>query len=113
AKQRLAGVTQEELALARPSTAPHALVLAGAIRRQLGADWAVGETGATGPTGNRYGDPAGHVALGVAGPVERSQVVETGVADRRQNMEAFTQAALRLLADALAEAARTPDPASR
>src|ERR1700757_2751903 len=34
--------------------------LARAISNKIGTTWGVSETGATGPTGNRYGDPAGH-----------------------------------------------------
>ncbi len=97
AKERLAGMTQEELAVDRSSTTPHTALLAAAIRRRLGSDWAIAETGATGPTGNRYGDAAGHVALAVSGRIELTEVVETGKNDRRENMEAFAIAALRLL----------------
>ena len=104
AKERLAGMTADELAVARSSTEPHTALLAAAIRRRLSADWAIAETGAAGPTGNRYGDSAGHVALAVAGPVERTRVVETGASDRRQNMDEFSIAALRLLAEAIATA---------
>jgi PncC family amidohydrolase len=99
--QRLIGLTQEELAKERPSTAPRAAMVARAIREKLGATWAIAETGAAGPTGNRYGDAAGHAALAVSGPVERTQVVETGEGDRRQNMKAFTLAALQLLQSAI------------
>src|SRR5215212_8372308 len=63
AKERLAGMTPAELDAHRSATTPHAALLAAAIRRRLGADWAIAEAGAAGPTGNRYGDPAGHVAL--------------------------------------------------
>jgi nicotinamide mononucleotide (NMN) deamidase PncC len=62
----------------------------------------VAETGATGPTGNRYGDPAGHACLAVAGPVERAVTLETGQSDRLANMRAFAAAALDLLAKTLA-----------
>jgi PncC family amidohydrolase len=103
AKQRLAGMTAEELAQHRSSTARHTAMLARSIRERLSADWAIAETGAAGPTGNRYGDAAGHVALAVSGPVERAQIVETGDADRLRNMDAFAAAALRLLRDALQE----------
>lgn len=101
AKQRLAGMTPDQLEAHRSSTAPHTAMLARAIRDRLGAAWAIAETGAAGPTGNRYGDAAGHVALAVAGAVERTQVVETGNSDRRENMVAFAVAALRLLEGAL------------
>lgn len=97
AKERLAGMTPEQLEAHRSSTEPHTLMLAEAIRKRLDATWAIAETGAAGPTGNRYGDAAGHVALAVAGPVERSETIETGAADRRANMEAFALGALRLL----------------
>ena len=96
-KQRLAGMTPEELEAHRPSTARHTAMLARAIRDRLGSSWAVAETGAAGPTGNRYGDAPGHAALAVSGAVERTQVIETGEGDRRHNMEAFALAALRLL----------------
>lgn len=103
-KQRLAGMLPEELESHRPSTAPHTALLARAIRARLEASWAIAETGAAGPTGNRYGDAAGHAALAVAGPVERTDVIETGESDRRRNMEAFALAALRLLQNAMQDA---------
>jgi nicotinamide-nucleotide amidase len=99
--QRLVGLTAEDLASARSSTAPRAAMLARGIRERLEATWAVSETGAAGPTGNRYGDAAGHSALAVSGPVERTQVIETGESDRHTNMRAFTLAALRLLLEAI------------
>lgn len=37
---------------------------------RFGAAWGPGETGAAGPAGNRYGDPAGHACLAVSGPKE-------------------------------------------
>jgi nicotinamide mononucleotide (NMN) deamidase PncC len=52
------------------------------------------ETGAAGPTGNRYGDDAGHTCIAVAGSVEKVITVETGSADRVANMRAFAAAAL-------------------
>jgi len=93
---------QEALAGIRPASEPYALRLAQAARGRLGATWGLGETGATGPAGNRYGDPAGHACLAVAGPVERAITLETGRADRAANMRAFAAAALALLAESLA-----------
>jgi nicotinamide-nucleotide amidase len=61
------------------------------------ATWGIGETGAAGPTGNRYGDPAGHVCLAVSGRKESSVTLKTGKSDRLQNMHAFRAAALQLL----------------
>ena len=86
----------------RASTESYARLLANTVRTRLAASWGLGETGATGPTGNRYGDAAGHCCFAVAGAVERSLTLETGSADREANMHAFAQAALDLLAECLA-----------
>jgi PncC family amidohydrolase len=86
----------------RSSTEAYALAEARAIRELLGATWGVGETGAAGPTGNRYGDAAGHACVAVAGPVERVATIETRHGDREANMWTFTRAALDLLAACLA-----------
>lgn len=86
----------------RPATEPYAQLLARAVRQRLGATWGLGETGATGPTGNRYGDPAGHACLAVVGPIERALTLETGRGERVANMHAFSAAALDLLAGTLA-----------
>ena len=88
----------------RASTEAYALLNARTIRDTLGATWGLAETGASGPTGNRYGDDAGHACLAVAGPVTRVLTLETGSTDREANMWAFAQAALDLLLDCLAEA---------
>lgn len=85
----------------RSSTEAYALVKARAIRELLGTTWGLSETGASGPTGNRYGDAAGHACIAVAGPVARVITVETGDADRERNMWAFTRAALALLEEAV------------
>lgn len=86
----------------RPATEQHALIRARLIRDRFGADWGLGETGATGPTGNRYGDSAGHACFAVSGPKERAITLETGSADRVANMYAFARAALTLFAGVLA-----------
>ncbi len=62
------------------------------------------ETGAAGPTGNTYGDPAGHACLAVDGPVLRERTLRTGEDDRVRNMLAFAMAALELLEQALDDA---------
>ena len=62
------------------------------------------ETGASGPTGNRYGDAAGHACIAVAGPVEKVITLETGSGDREANMWVFAQAALDLLGECIREA---------
>jgi nicotinamide-nucleotide amidase len=40
------------------------------LPRAEGATWALAETGAAGPAGNRYGDSAGHACFAVSGPHE-------------------------------------------
>ena len=86
----------------RPASEPYALLIARAARARLGASWGLAETGATGPSGNRYGDAAGHACLAVAGALERAATLETGKADRLANMRAFAAAALELLTQCLA-----------
>jgi nicotinamide-nucleotide amidase len=86
----------------RASTEAYALLLARTVRHRLGAAWALSETGASGPTGNRYGDAAGHSCFAVVGPAsERAVTLETGSADRRANMDEFAAAALDLLRQCL------------
>ena len=50
----------------RPSTEPYALLMARTARERFASAWALAETGATGPTGNRYGDAAGHSCIAVS-----------------------------------------------
>ena len=76
--------------------------MARAAKARFTASWGLAETGATGPSGNRYGDPAGHTCLAVTGIVERTVTVNTGSAERLANMHAFARAALELLADVIA-----------
>jgi PncC family amidohydrolase len=86
----------------RASTEPYAMLLADTVRAKLDATWGLGETGATGPTGNRYGDKAGHSCIAVTGPnFCRAITLETGSDDRIANMRAFGVKALELLAEAL------------
>ena len=85
----------------RGGTEPWALLLARTLRDRCGADWGLGESGAAGPTGTKYGDPAGRVALAVTGRVERTLVLKTGSNDRIANMYAFATAGLKLLAESL------------
>jgi PncC family amidohydrolase len=97
ARRALLGIGDEAMTGMRASTEPYALLKARTLREQLGATWGLAETGASGPTGNRYGDAAGHACIAVSGPVERTITVETGKADREANMWTFTKAALDLL----------------
>ena len=86
----------------RASSEPYASLLASTVRSRLGSTWGLSETGATGPTGNRYGDAAGHTCIGLEGPdFSRAITLETGSADRVANMRAFSRRAMELLAEAL------------
>jgi PncC family amidohydrolase len=87
----------------RASTEPYALMMARTAQRNFSSTWALAETGATGPTGNRYGDPAGHSCVAIAGQTESAMTLETGKSDRLQNMHAFTAAALNFLLQALSK----------
>jgi PncC family amidohydrolase len=104
ARAELLGIPESALAGMRPSTEPYALLLARAVRTRLGTTWALAETGATGPTGNRYGDAAGHACIALVGGAERAVTLETGAADRVANMRAFARAALELLLGGLERA---------
>ena len=101
AREGLAGITDADMAGMRSSSEPFAKLLAERLRERLGATWGLAETGAAGPTGNRYGDAAGHSCLAVAGPVSRVTTLETASADREANMWAFAAAALSLLDECL------------
>ena len=97
----LLGIGDADMQGFRPASETYALLLARRMRERHAAAWGLGETGATGPTGNRYGDPAGHSCMAVAGSVERAVTLRTGSADRLANMDAFAKRALELLVDAI------------
>ena len=97
ARRILLSVPDEALVGMRASTEPYALLLARTIRERMGTTWGLSETGATGPTGNPYGDAAGHACVAVVGPVERAVTIETRHGDREMNMWSFAAAALELL----------------
>ena len=105
ARKEVAGISNDEMKGMRAASEPYALVLARKIRDKHGAGngviWGVSETGAAGPTGNRYGDPAGHTCIGIVGPSERAVTLRTGSADRQENMRAFARRALEELLAAL------------
>ena len=94
-------VDRRELEGMRSSSEPYAAFLADTVRQRLRADWGLAETGAAGPTGNVYGDAAGHACLAVAGPAALVQTLETGSPDRIANMSRFAAAALGLLLQGL------------
>ncbi len=102
AREALLQVPAEALAGITPSTEAYALLLARTARERLSATWGLAETGTAGPTGSRYGFKAGRVCVAISGPLEKTLLLETGHGDRSQNMRAFADAALGLLAEALA-----------
>jgi PncC family amidohydrolase len=101
ARRALLRVPDESVAGVRSSTEAYALLKARTIRQLLGTTWGLAETGAAGPTGNRYGDAAGHACIAVVGPRERAITLETRDGDREKNMWAFARAALALLEESL------------
>jgi nicotinamide-nucleotide amidase len=101
ARAALLGISDDEMKGMRASTEVYARLCARRIRDKNATTWGLGETGATGPKGNRYGDAAGHSCMAVVGPTERAVTLETGRADRQANMDAFAKHALELLFEAL------------
>jgi PncC family amidohydrolase len=103
ARRLLLEIPDEAMKGIRASSEPYALLCAHTIRERFGASWGLAETGATGPTGNRYGDAAGHSCLALVGDAgERAVTLATGSADRIANMHAFAAAALDLFLRSLA-----------
>ena len=102
ARGLLLDIPEAALADIRPATEPYALLLARTVRQRFSATWGLAESGATGPAGNRYGDPPGHACLAIAGLAESAITLETGHADRPANMRAFAAAGLELFARTLA-----------
>jgi len=104
ARRALVGISDEEMRGLRSSTEPYARLLAEKVRAAHSASWGLAETGAAGPSGNRYGDAAGHACIALSGPREVSFTIETASSDREANMRVFTARALQALRDALASA---------
>ncbi|MEO0982089.1 MAG: CinA family protein [Pseudomonadota bacterium] len=99
----LMGLSRADIEGMRSSTEPYAQLLARTIAGKLDADWGLSETGAAGPTGNGYGDAAGHTCVGLSGPggLQTARTLETGLTDRAENMRRFAAEALNLLRAAL------------
>src|SRR3981081_3638734 len=102
ARKILMDIPDEAMKGIRSASAPYAKLLESQIRARLATDWGLSESGATGPTGNRYGDAAGHSCMAVAGPGQAVMTLETGSAARPCNMQAFAKTALNLLLQNLA-----------
>jgi nicotinamide-nucleotide amidase len=97
ARRILMDIPDEAMKGIRSASEPYATLLASQIRRRFSTDWGLSETGATGPTGNRYGDAAGHSCMAVTGLTQSVTTLETGSADRLENMHVFASTALNLL----------------
>jgi PncC family amidohydrolase len=101
AQSGLLGVGLADMQGVRSASEPYASLVAERVRERLRADWGLAETGAAGPSGNAYGDSAGHTCLAVAGSASAVRTLETGMSDRIANMRAFAAAALALLLETL------------
>jgi nicotinamide-nucleotide amidase len=97
ARRILMDIPDDAMKGIRSASEPYAKLLASQIRTRIATDWGLSETGATGPTGNRYGDAAGHSCIGVAGVESSVMTLETGSADRLANMQVFANTALNFL----------------
>ena len=106
-REGLAGITDADMAGIRSSSEPFAQLLAQTLRERLGATWGLAETGAAGPTGNRYGDDAGHTCVAVSGPVSKVATLETENGDRSANMWRFSAEALGFFMLCLQESQKT------
>jgi PncC family amidohydrolase len=107
ARGSILGITDAEMKGLRSSSEPYAALLARTARHRLGATWGLAETGAAGPSGNSYGDAAGHSCIAVGGPIERVLTLETGHGDRVANMRDFAAKALETFAEVLASVGRS------
>ena len=97
ARRILMGIPDDAMKGLRSASEPYAQLLAKQMRERFACDWGLSETGATGPTGNRYGDAAGHSCMAVSGPQHGVMTLETGSSDRLGNMHVFAHTALTFL----------------
>jgi len=103
-REALLGIGNADMKGLRSATEPYARLVARRVRDKLGATWGLAETGASGPSGNRYGDAPGHACIAVSGPLEAAVTLETGRDAREANMWAFAQRAVDLLHSCLRDA---------
>jgi PncC family amidohydrolase len=96
-REQLLGITAEDMQGMRSASQAFAQLLAQRMRAKLGTTWGLSETGASGPGGNRYGDSPGHACIAIAGPVEAVITIDTGSAEREDNMWDFARRAVELL----------------
>src|SRR5882757_8605098 len=65
ARSAFTDISVDDMKGLRPASEPYATLLAQRVRERLHTTWALAEAGAAGPSGNRYGDPAGHTCIAV------------------------------------------------
>ena len=104
AREAFIGFSLDDHPSMRSSTEPFVELGAKTVREVLGTTWGVAEAGAAGPTGNRYGDDAGHSCIAIAGPVNKVITIETGDSDREANMWRFAEEVLKTFEAAIREA---------
>ena len=97
ARRLLADISDDAMKGIRSASEPYAQLLANRTRERFSTHWGLSETGATGPTGNRYGDAAGHSCMAIAGLEQAAMTLETGSPDRLANMHVFASTALNFL----------------
>ncbi|MGP9810209.1 CinA family protein [Rhodopseudomonas sp. NSM] len=103
ARRILMDIPDPQMKGLRSSSEPYAELLARQMRARFSCDWALSETGAAGPGGNRYGDAAGHTCIAVAGPAQAVMTLETASSDRLDNMHVFANTALTFLLHTMAQ----------
>ena len=87
---------KQRLKALKPLTEEMVLEFARAARDKLDTTWGIAELGATGPAGTPYGHGPGVSVIGIFGPEIAHIKIETHSANREENMQAFTKAALDL-----------------
>ena len=101
ARRLLMDIPNEAMKGIRSASEPYANCWPARCAQRFATVWGLSETGATGPTGNRYGDAAGHSCMAIAGPMQKVITLETGSGDRQANMQVFAKTALELLLENL------------
>ena len=101
ARDAFLGIDLDDHPGVRSSSEPYASLIAATVREKLDTTWGISETGASGPTGNGYGDSAGHTCVAVSGPTDKVMTLETGLNDRETNMTLFAERCLEQFTAAL------------
>lgn len=100
-RRELLGIPDSDVKGVKSATPRYAAMVARAVQAKHATTWGLAETGAAGPSGNRYGDPAGHTCIAVCGPSNSTVTITTGNADRTANMRRFAAEALAALEAAI------------